>query len=262
MCQNCGTPSFIKTLNARYNQLTLHKYLKCFVNYTYVTVPTEWCIASSVQDLMWRYFSECESNRQLALSFNKREFQNMRVVGYPIYDEYQQASGEASDWKNPSPKFKRIIWAPHHTIEGQTGLIQFSTFLLYYDVMLKLADKFKDSVQFVFKPHPLLRTNLYNHKDWGKARTDACYDKWANGENTAFVNGNYINLFKSSDGIIHDSGSFLIEYLYTQKPGLYLSSYDRKAQSNDVAKKALECYYLGESEKDIDNFIELIIGGR
>ena len=247
----------------RYNHYTLRKYLKCFVNYAYATVPAEWSVASPVHGLMWRYFSECESNRQLCISYSKREFsKNTCVVGYPIFDEYQKATGEPSDWKDPDPKFKRIIWAPHHTIEGNTGLLQLSTFMLYYDTMLELAEKYKDKVQFVFKPHPLLKSNLYGHPDWGKERTDAYYARWETGENTAFVNGNYMNLFKSSDGIMHDSGSFLVEYLYTQKPGLYLGNYDREAQSNEVGKRAYQCYYLGKSVEDIEAFILRIIEGK
>ena len=247
----------------RYDQYSLRRYLKCFVNYAYVNVSGAWSSSSAVHGLMWRYFSECESNRQLCISYNKREFsKNMRVVGYPIFDEYQKAIGEPSDWKDPNPKFKRIIWAPHHTIEGQTGLLQFSTFMLYHEKMLELAEKYKDKVQFVFKPHPLLKSNLYEHPDWGKERTDAYYARWENGENTAFVNGNYMNLFKSSDGIMHDSGSFLVEYLYTQKPGLYLGNYDREAQSNEVGKSAYRCYYLGKSAEDIEAFILRIIEGK
>ena len=250
-------------LNKRYNQYTLRKYLKCFVNYAFVNVLGDWSSASAVHGLMWRYFSECESNRQLCISYNRQEFcKNIRVVGYPIFDEYQKAIGEPFDWNDPNPKFKRIIWAPHHTIEGQTGLLQFSTFMLYNEKMLELAEKYKDKVQFVFKPHPLLRNNLYEHPDWGKERTDAYYKLWENGENTAFVNGNYMNLFKSSDGIIHDSGSFLVEYLYTMKPGLYLGNYDRETQSNEVGKKAYSCYYIGKSVKDIEAFILRIIDGE
>ena len=245
-------------LNKRYNQYTLRRYLKCLVNYAFVNVSGDWSCASAVHGLMWRYFAECESNRQLALSYNKRDFRNIRVVGYPIYDEFQNATGEATAWKNPHPKFKRIIWAPHHTIEGQNGLLQFSTFLLYQDIMLHLAEKYKDKVQFVFKPHPLLRNNLYGHAAWGKERTDAYYERWEKGENTAFVNGTYMDLFKSSDAMIHDCGSFIVEYLYTQKPVLYLGT-NREEQSNIVGKKAYQCHYHGNSIEDIENFITSVV---
>lgn len=250
-------------LDERYNQYSLRRYLKCYVNYSYANYPGLWSIASAEHGLMWRYFSECESNRQQCISYNKREFsKNMRVVGYPIFDEYQKATGDSTDWKDPNPKFKRIIWAPHHTIEGQTGLLQFSTFMLYHDKMLKFAEKYKNKVQFVFKPHPFLKNNLYAHPDWGKERTDAYYARWENGENTAFVNGNYMNLFKSSDGIMHECGSFMVEYLYTQKPGLYLGNYDREAQCNEVGKRAYRCYYVGKSVEDIEAFILRIIEGK
>ena len=47
-------------------------------------------------------------------------------------------------WKLRDMNLKRIIWAPHHTIEGNTDDIAFSTFLEYYDLMLEIAEKYSD----------------------------------------------------------------------------------------------------------------------
>jgi len=247
----------------RYQSYTLNRYLKCYVNYTYNNVPFEWSIASQFQGRMWMYFSECEDNMKLALSFNQHEFNNMRVVGYPMYDEIISTKETGRDWKVNNKNLKRIIWAPHHTIPGRDGLIKFSTFLEYADIMLSLADKFKNEVQFVFKPHPQLIDGLYNYEDWGRERTDEYYKKWADGENTAIVNGTYVDLFKSSDAMIHDCGSFLLEYLYTQKPVMYLSNNSREVQSNSVGKRAYFCHYHGITADDIENFIiHVVIQGK
>lgn len=249
--------------DVRYRSKILFKYLKCYVNYSYKNNPFEWSIASAFQGYMWMYFSECEDNKELALSFNKKEFQNIHVVGYPMYDEVQDTIATGKDWKIQDKKLKRIIWAPHHSIEGHDGLIKLSTFLLYSDTMLQLAEKYKDQAQFVFKPHPQLRAVLYEHPDWGKERTDAYYAKWENGENTAFVNGAYIDLFKSSDAMIHDCHSFTVEYLYVNKPVMFLANYDREGQSNKVGKKAFDCHYHALSAEDIEAFVrDVVIGGK
>lgn len=250
-------------VDPRYNVYSLRKYLKCYVNYSFKNNPFEWSIASREQGLMWMYFSECDDNRKLAQSFNNHEFKNIHVVGYPIYDEINDTVAEGKDWKIKNNSIKRLIWAPHHSIEGSDGLIKLSTFLLYADDMLKFKEEYKDKVQFVFKPHPQLKPALYKHKNWGKEKTDAYYREWENGENSSFVTGEYIDLFKSSDGMIHDSHSFTVEYLYVNKPVMFMTNYDRESQCNAVGKKAFNAHYHGMSQDDIRRFIEdVIIDGK
>jgi CDP-glycerol glycerophosphotransferase (TagB/SpsB family) len=199
----------------------------------------------------------------LAQSFNQREFQNIHVVGYPIYDEVKETQAEGNDWKIKDKAHKRIIWAPHHSIEGSDQAIKLSTFLLFAEDMLEFKDKYKDKVQFAFKPHPQLKPALYKHKDWGKERTDAYYKAWEEGDNSTFVGGAYIDLFKSSDGMIHDSHSFTVEYLYVDKPVMFMTNYDRESQCNAVGKKAFAAHYHGTSKDDIQHFIEdVVIGGK
>ena len=249
-------------VDRRYNVYSLRKYLKCYVNYSFKNNPFEWSIASEVQGLMWMYFSECEDNKRLAQSFNKKEFQNIHVVGYPIYDEVQSLIPTGRDWKKQDNNYKRIIWAPHHSIE-EGGELRLSTFLLFADDMLEFKEKYKDKVLFAFKPHPQLRPTLYRHKDWGKERTDAYYSKWENSDNSTLVSGAYIDLFKSSDAMIHDCGSFLVEYLYVDKPVLFMTNYDRGSQCNEVGLKALDARYQGTTKEEIVSFIEdVVIGGK
>lgn len=243
--------------DAKYNQFALRKYLKGYVNYGFSNTAGEWGYASAFHGLMWRYFAECESIRQLALSSQPKEMQNMVVTGYPIYDEIMTADETSSCWKDSNSK--RVIWAPHHSISGQ--LVQFSTFLQNAEAILNLAEKYKDVVQFAFKPHPQLITALYNHPDWGVEKTDAYYERWENGQNTTLVSGSYTSLFKSSDAMIHDCGSFIVEYLYTQKPVMYLGV-NREEQSNEIGKKAFAAHYHGTTMDDIERFIsEVVVKG-
>ena len=242
----------------RYNiRNYMGKTLTCYVNYAFCNVPKQYSCASLFHQKVWRYYVECDENLDEIKKFYSGD--NCVVTGYPTADLFASTIATGKDWKLKDEKLKRVIWAPHHTIEGQTGLIQFSTFLLYHEVMLRMAKEYKDVAQFVFKPHPLLLPALYEHPDWGKQRTDAYYDQWANGNNTAFVNGDYIDLFKSSDAMIHDCGSFIIEYLYVQKPVMILGNFDRISQSNEVGKKAYACHYEGKSEEDIKAFIDNVV---
>ena len=73
----------------------------------------------------------------------------------------------------------------------------------------------------VFKPHPMLKSKLFRTK-LGKAKTDDYFHFWETQSNTQFNDGEYIELFKQSDAMIHDSGAFLAEYIFTDKPSLTL----------------------------------------
>lgn len=231
--------------------------LTCYVNYAYCNVPKQYSCASLFHQKVWNYYVECEENLNEIKKYYSGN--NCVVTGYPTADLFSSTIVTGKDWKRKNESLKRVIWAPHHTIEGNTSLIQFSTFLYYYADMLKIAEDYKGVVQFVFKPHPLLKPALYGHPDWGKERTDAYFDYWANGDNTAYINGDYIDLFKSSDALIHDCGSFIIEYLYVQKPVMILGNCDRISQSNEVGRKAYACHYEGKSEKDIRMFIDDVV---
>ena len=245
-------------IDKQYDIHNLRKYLKCYVNYGFNNTAGEWGFASAFHGLMWRYFAECEDVRQSALNVQPREMRNMVVTGYPIYDEYQSVDENVSIWKNSDRRYKRVIWAPHHTISGHDGLLKFSTFLENAELMLSLANEYKDTIQFTFKPHPSLKGVLYNHPDWGVEKTDAYYNSWANAKNATFVDGAYMDLFKSSDAMIHDCGSFIVEYLYSKKPVMYLGN-NREEQSNIVGKKAYQCHYHGTTIEDVKLFLQDVV---
>lgn len=249
-------------LHPKYRENALSKYLKCYVNYGFSNTSGTWGYASTFHQLLWRYFAECEDIKTIALEAQPREMKNIVVTGYPIYDEYIKSSGNPAAWKVNNPKIKRIIWAPHHSISTSCEDLQLSTFEVFYESMLDIAIRFKDYVQFIFKPHPLLKQSLYNHPKWGKEKTDDYYEKWTNGENTALVTGAYMDLFKSSDAMIHDCGSFIVEYLYTKKPVMYLGN-SREGQSNIVGLKAYDAHYHGTTIEDVENFLlEVVLTGN
>ena len=59
--------------------------------------------------------------------------------------------------------------------------------------------------------------------------------------NAQMVDGRYIEVFKHSDAMIHDCGSFSLEYFYAHKPMMFL--YENKGRKdkvhiNDVTKEA------------------------
>ena len=121
-------------------------------------------------------------------------------------------------------------------------------------------DKYKSEVLFSFKPHPLLKNKL--DILWGKEKTKEYYDKWASMENTSVNEGDYIDLFLSSDAMIHDSGSFISEYLYVNKPVMRtLNEVEESEKMNDFAMECIANHYLANNEQQIEQFIQNVING-
>jgi CDP-glycerol glycerophosphotransferase (TagB/SpsB family) len=155
-------------------------------------------------------------------------------------------------WKNKDFR-KRIIWAPHHTIL-EDGRKKMSNFLEYAELFKELAIKYQDKIVWAFKPHPGLKSKLSSNTVWGEEKTNEYYNFWKNQEYTQLEEGYYIDLFHYSDAMIHDSGSFLNEYMYFRKPVLYLLSNKKKPYYNQFGLDALNACRIGQSFDDISNF--------
>lgn len=243
---------------------TFPKTLTCYVPYGYETSHLfEAYYNRPMQNLVWRFFIENETHKKLSEKYSKNHSRNVVVSGYPGMDRFSLGFKSPIDvWKQLEHKPKRIIWAPHHSIEGKGASLDYSTFLTHADQMIDLVQKYFGQIQIAFKPHPILRMNLNNDNIWGKKRTDEYYKKWEDLPNGQLIEGDYLDLFFTSDGLIHDCGSFVAEYMYTGKPVLYLFHDENITDRfNEVGKMAISSFYHGRKLEDIEIFIsEVIIG--
>lgn len=188
---------------------------------------------------------------------------NVKALGTPISDLLLSDKRNFEDpWKDNSGK-KRIIYAPHHSFDGTNGKgLELATFLVNGEFMLDMAKKYKDKVTFAFKPHPNLRKKL--DKIWGKERTNGYYHEWESLDYAQVDYGEYIGLFKYSDAIIHDCGSFTAEYLFMNRPAMYLinGTEERvKAEFNEFGQRCFDCYEHGVTHEQIEAFINNVING-
>jgi hypothetical protein len=208
-------------------------------------------------NFVWQNYAENEN-----ILKEKGYPSNMVATGLPIMDILlKDRSFFPNPWNEHSGG-KKIIYAPHHTISTESfkshSPIDYATFLEYADFMLEMAEKYKDKVQWAFKPHPLLKYKLY--KVWGEDRTDAYYRQWEEMDNCQLAEGEYMGLFKHSDAMIHDCGSFKIEYLYTGNPVMFLDKEDQEFDyPNWQTQEALKLHYHGRSKQEIEHFVQDVI---
>ena len=232
------------------------------IPYYLSTITEDWIMNNRMSYLAWRHFCDNESCREEWSRISRVRGCNLVVTGLPVMDELMMPKEEFEDVWPVKDHRKRVIYAPHHTIadfhwEG----IAYSTFLELGEFMLEMRDKYQDQIYFVFKPHPHLFANL--SLCWGQEKAQAYYDAWTKpGFSHLEVNAKYLSLFKHSDAMIHDCGSFTIEYLYTGNPVMYLVKDDHhKDNMTKTAAMAFDMHYKGFSKEDVERFINRVIAG-
>ncbi|WP_228427717.1 CDP-glycerol glycerophosphotransferase family protein [Apibacter raozihei] len=213
---------------------------------------------------VWKIFAETDIHKKYSVDIARNRGKNVVVTGFPGTDDFlleDKNIDKSIFWKHKNTK--KLIWAPHHTIDDDKNFISFSSFLVYYDYIFKILDQYKGKLEIVFKPHPLLKIKLYEHEKWGKERTDRYYQKWSAHAYGNLNDSDYVDLFKTSDAMIHDSGSFLIEYLYTSKPVLRTDIDDSICKRlNTFGVMAYSVHYLAKNYDEIDLFIKQVLDGE
>ena len=222
---------------------------------------TNWkfVVVNSHNYLLSRMYVESKINLDIYSKWRELKVNNMAVSGPLKADQFNYGDKDNYyQWKQPHNK--RLIWAPHWTLEVAHGKPEFlGNFLEYHQLFQDMAVRYANEVTFCLKPHPLLKSQLYLHEQWGPNRTDEYFSFWENGDNTMLEEGEYVELFNSSDAMIHDSGSFIVEYLYTGKTVAFIINQSSKGVFNEYGDLALDSIEIVSSERDIENFITDLI---
>ncbi len=233
--------------------------LLCYYPYAFWRSKDFWSYDLPFHNKAWKLFYSTELHRKDAQQYAFNKGRNVEIVGYPNTDNF--LFKEHTDvWKSQNKPQKRIIWAPHFTIFNG-GYITQSNFLWMSHFMLTIAKKYADSIQFVFKPHPRLYTELCKHEEWGEEKATAYYNEWHNMDNTQIETGEFVDLFMTSDAMIHDSGSFCVEYHYSGNPVMYIADNfeEQVAEMAEFGQLAMRQHYIGKDEQDIIHFIENVV---
>lgn len=236
-------------------------YLSCYVPYAHDISKYDNYVSQYNQNFhnsIWKLFVPHYEDLDIFRTYSQRKGENITVSGYPSCEVFFQSKGQ-SPWRPQEQRKLKIIWAPHHTINDPA--LPYSNFLLLAEFFKNLSFEFIDKAQFAFKPHPTLKSKLFIHPDWGVEKANQYYKYWQEGENTQLEEGDYAELFKWSDCMIHDSGSFLAEYHYVKKPVFYICDKEFEDYVNPFGIAALGSCVTGKSENAIRFFVEKMIDG-
>ena len=176
--------------------------------------------------------------------------------GYPKLDIFFKRDKEFQfDWKMIRPDAKKIIWAPHHSIEANLR-VSYATFQWNYKFMYEFAKNHPET-SWIVKPHPNLFFKVIKEKVFPSVAAFEKYLKaWDALPNAQVYTGAYYQaIFATSDGMIHDSASFIAEYQYVNKPMIYLT---RETQTyNELGEEILNASYLVDGQ-DLEGIVAVI----
>ena len=205
--------------------------------------------------LFWKIFTESCISYDVYRKNQIIKGKNVVISGFYNSDEYSKI-------KRTVHKQKRIIIAPHHTIGKEfKNTLELSNFLEYADFFLELPRIYTD-IDFIFRPHPLLVPRLKKDDIWGVEKTDSWLDDLLANRNVTYSKGgDFYELFVNSDAMIHDCGSFLLEYLFTGYPCCYMLKKNSPLKK-EFTKFGIVClnqYYQAFEKNDIINFIDNVV---
>lgn len=227
-----------------------------FVNYAYLGRTKHEFIILNLESLnqSWLIFTESYPVQKVMQGIMPNRAINTVVTGYCKMDSLYH-SKRCIDNKT------RIIIAPHHTIGSSKDSLKLSNFLLYADFFLQLPKKYP-LVDFIFRPHPLLFVTLSKDELWGRVKVENYLSELLRNSNVTYsTEGNYFDIFINSDAIIHDCGSFLAEYFYTDNPQCYLLRSEEAINEEFLSfgKEMLKHTYCVYNTTQVIKFIDNVV---
>ena len=157
------------------------------------------------------------------------------------------------DWKMARPDAKKIIYAPHWSINEVNKQ---ATFQWNYQFMYEFARDHQE-ISWVIKPHQALYFSAVKEGVFSSPEEYEAYlQKWDALPNALLYTGAYYQaIFATSDGMIHDSGSFIAEYQYVQKPMIFMTRDTEKF--NEIGDAILEASYTVDGQ-DLEGIAAMI----
>ncbi|MDL2280895.1 CDP-glycerol glycerophosphotransferase family protein [Selenomonadales bacterium OttesenSCG-928-I06] len=242
------------SLADKFTPAKLSKYaLLCYFPYaisTTIELPMIWNKCELFFKSLYCHFV---FNQTLSEQFKSYGVFNTIVTGHPKLDVYNTPI-KINLWKNKN-KYK-IIYAPHHSFEDTS--LKWATFQWNGKEILKMAKNNPDT-EWVFKPHPIFKKNLLNNKIMTAQEIDSYFDEWAK-IGQVYESGNYFDIFRTSNLLITDCGSFLTEYLPTKNPVIHLVAQNKTTvYRSSIYEQSSRNYYKVKNSEELEQTFNMLV---
>ena len=220
--------------------------LTCYISYGFSLLNSDFMYSEGFDRWLDINFLMSSANLE-EIKEKIDDVKNCVVVGSPKLDYYHYLT----ESKRNKPV---IIYAPHHSFD--LDWLNLATFKKNGKEILELAQKYQDQIDWVFKPHPRFKFSLLKNGIMAEEEVEKYYACWEK-IGRIYEKGDYIELFKNSDGLITDCCSFLAEYLPSKHPVFHLIN--EGCSWNKLANAFIGSYYTAltfeQFEKDFNQVI-------
>jgi len=163
------------------------------------------------------------------------------------------------DWKMARPDARKLIYAPHYS----TNIADKKIFIHNNCQFIYEFAKNHPEISWVIKPQQVLFSAAKENISYSEKEYEEYLHQWDELPNAQVYTGAYYqDIFATSEGMIHDGNSLIVEYQFVDKPMIYLTHKGKKF--NDIEKAILKASYLVD-EKNLKGIVETIekvfIGG-
>ncbi|MBR4903185.1 MAG: CDP-glycerol glycerophosphotransferase family protein [Selenomonadaceae bacterium] len=211
-------------------------------------------------NVSWKMFFPSLMSLEKYKKVNELGFLRGIYSGYPKLDVFFKPDSKFHfDWKMTRPDAKKIIWAPHWSMNVTWG--GSANFKWNHMFMYEFA-KAHPEISWVVKPHPALFNRTVVVRVFPDVEScEGYFKKWDDLPNAqVYIGAYYQDIFATSDGMIHDSQSFIAEYQYVDKPMIYLTRGEKKS-GNYLSVEIFKGSYLvdGKDFEGISAMIQRVI---
>lgn len=230
------------------------------------TYMRSWVCNSVFSNMMWRIYEDTKMTVKEYKKYGLLQGRNVVYSGFPKMDYFYDNNEYTEEmirliWGMPEDMsvndMRRVIIAPHHSV-APDQLLQFSTFRDNAFFLTDIVRKHEKDIFFVLKPHPNLRFMAVRSGIFSDYEAyDAYIASWEALPNAHVITeSSYLDVFATSDAMIMDSCSFIGEYLYADKPLLFLT---REGQAfTALGEKCMTAYETvqGTDKEGIERFLQ------
>lgn len=207
----------------------------------------------------WRIFARSERHRRMFARYCSVGSGHVVVTGHPKIDAVVGLVREDFDpaLRARIGERRTVLWTPHFTLPDPP---MWSSFDRYVDAILHVIEARPD-VFLILRPHPTFFSLRRISPDFGADWVRAFRERVGAMENVELDEcADHHRAFALSDALMTDPGSFLLEFLATGKPILYLRHPDGLglAAEEDLGG----AYDVADCGEDIESFVERVARGE
>lgn len=246
-----------------YNSSTVSQYTNiCFIPYCFIINSED--VEKSILNIdflkdTYLFFSDFP-HRKLWLEnkgrcIGKLKRENIHYCGFTRLDNLGQYKQGHGAWRLERKTHKRILWLPRWTTNEEN-----CNFFRYKNNIIDYAIRNSDSVEIVFRPHPQMWKEFAYTGEMSEQEQTEYRRKIDMIENISIdESGMYIETLYSSDVLIADCTTLLIEYMLTGKPIIYC--HYKRDTFNYIGEELYRGFYVADDWNEVRAYLDMIMGG-